>query len=130
MRRILPVLAAALLLPLAALSQEQPVPPKGDEPAKEPPGHPSASEAIDKAKDHADAAIAESKDASGKAMDKGTEATRILDKAAQAAREVLDKAKTATSEVLDKAKEATKDMGSKGKPEDDKPIKPPPPDSL
>ena len=86
--------------------------------------------AIDKAKDHADAAIAESKDASGKAMDKATEATRILDKAAQAAREVLDKAKTATSEVLDKAKEATKDMGSKGKPEDDKPVKPPPPDSL
>ena len=38
MKRILPVLAAAaLLLPLAALAQEKPSPPKADEPVEEPP---------------------------------------------------------------------------------------------
>ena len=58
MKRILPVLAAAaLLLPLAALAQEKPSPPKADEPVEEPPAHKSASEAIDQAKDAATAAI-------------------------------------------------------------------------
>jgi len=88
MRRILPVLAAAaLLLPLAALSDEQPAPPKAHEPAGEPPAHPSASEAIDKAKEAATAAIEAAKEAVIKAIDK---AKQHADAASARAHEAID----------------------------------------
>lgn len=144
MKRLIPLLAAALLLPLLALADEKA---PADDPAVEEPdardetgSHRTAGEAIDDAKDATNAAIEAAKTAilkaidyakenavsaldTGKkasedAMDQAHEATRILDKAAEAARDVLDKAKQATSEVLDKAKDAAEEGGTPDKSTD------------
>jgi hypothetical protein len=149
MNRVLPLLAAAaLLLPLSTLAEEQAAPKQtievpSDEPADKPASDRSASEAIDKAKEttsaaieaaktaiikaidkakeHAVSAIETGKEASKEALDKASEATRILDKAAEAARDVLEKAKRATTEVLDKAKDATEQSGAPDNPPDTEP---------
>lgn len=138
MNRILPLLAASLLLPAAALAGEKataaadpPVIEAPDTPDK-PGSHRTTGEVIDDAKDATNAAIEaakqailkaiddakensgatleQGKKASEDAIDQANEATRLLDKAAEAARQVLDKAKQATSEVFDKAKDAANEL--------------------
>lgn len=140
MNRAVPLLAAALLLPFAAIAEpaadrapanDPSTPATETEPA---PPQRSASEviddaksatsaaidaakaailkAIDHAKENAASGIEEGKKASEDALDDAREATTLLDKAAEAAREVLDKAKQATSEVLDKAKEAANELNA------------------